>query len=72
MLSFEIADGGRAIQVCCDQKGLETLICELEKLRGTAAEISLYSPSRGGKDLSDKDPWGVKTVPEVRILTGGD
>jgi hypothetical protein len=34
MLSFQITNSGRGIQVYCDQEGIATLIGSLEKLPG--------------------------------------
>ena len=72
MLSFEIIRKGKAVQICCDDEGLNRLIGALEKLRGTATHIHLRSPAGGGNELSEKNPWGPMAISEVIITTGGD
>lgn len=72
MLSFEIIRKGKAIQICCDDEGLNRFIAMLEKLRGTATHIHLCSPAHGGNELNEENPWGTKAVSEVIITTGGD
>src|SRR5882757_2276802 len=58
MLSFQIINSGRGIQIFCDSEGLATLAGSLEKLRATAGHIHLRTPSNGGHELSEKTPWG--------------
>lgn len=72
MLSFEIIRKGKAVQICCDDEGLNRLIGTLEKLRGTATHVHLRSPASGGSELSEENPWGTKGVSEVIITTGGN
>jgi hypothetical protein len=73
MLSFEIVDNGDAIQIYCDQDGLKNLLGILEKLREADPDhIHLRTPSCGGSELSEHNPWGTKGVSEVIITTGGD
>ena len=73
MLSFQLANFGKAIQVDCDRQGLETLISALQKIHNNEADhIHLRAPSAGGHTLSDKTPWGKTAVGEVIITTGGD
>jgi hypothetical protein len=72
LLSFQLKDSGQTIQIACDQQGLETLIGVLEKLRNTATHIHLRTPSNGGRELSERTPWGEEAIDEVIIITGGD
>ena len=70
MLSFDITQEGRAIQICCDEKGTAILIRALEKLRADGGHVHLLTPGSGayrGLELSAKDPWGRDTIPEVII-----
>jgi hypothetical protein len=73
MLSFQMANSGKAIQVDCDRQGLETLISALQKIQSKEADhIHLRAPSAGGHTLSDITPWGNPAIGEVIITTGGD
>jgi hypothetical protein len=71
MLSFELSNEGRAIQISCDSEGLATLIAALEKVR-SSGHLHLRTPSNGGRELSEKNPWGKDAIGEVIITTGGD
>ena len=71
MLSFEFANNGRAIQIYCDSQGIAALIGALEKVR-SSGHLHLWTPSNGGRDLSEKNPWGKPAISEVIITTGGD
>lgn len=70
MLSFELTNEGRGIQAYCDEQGLATLIRALEKLRSTRGHMHLCTPANGGRDLSEKNPWGADAIGEV-IFTYG-
>lgn len=74
MLSFEIAREGRAIQICCDDTGIDTLVAVLQKLRGSGRHVHLWAPSFGmpSPELNDEGPFGTKAVAEVIITHGGD
>lgn len=73
MLSFQLVNENRAIQIDLDREGLEKLILILEKFRTEdSGHAHLRSPSAGGHFLSDKTPWGKDTVGEVIISFGGD
>jgi hypothetical protein len=61
MLSFQIINEGRGIQIACDDRGMATLVGALEKIRPT-----------GGRELSEKTPWGAETIGEVIITWAGD
>ncbi len=70
MLSFELANEGRGIQIYCDEEGMATLVRALEKVRSGGDHLHLLTPSNGGRrglDLSEKNPWGGDTIPEVII-----
>lgn len=71
MLSFEIIESGKAIQICCDAEGLAILkkkIASLEKF----GHVHLRSPRSGGNDLSETTPFGHPAIEEVIITGGGD
>lgn len=73
MLSFQVTDSGRGIQVDCDREGLAQLISTLERARaGELSHVHLRAPSAGGTLLSDKTPWGKEAVGEVILSLGGD
>ena len=71
VLSFELANEGRAIQIHCDKEGLATLTTALERVR-TSGHLHLRTPANGGRELSEKNPWGKEAIGEVIITTGGD
>jgi hypothetical protein len=72
MLSFQIINEGRGIQIGCDEQGMATLIGALEKIRPTGGHVHLRTPSNGGRELSEQTPWGKETVGEVIITWAGD
>jgi len=72
MLSFQIVRNARAIQICCDDDGIDKLVTVLGVLRGSGSHIHLLAPSMGGKELDDEGPFGEESVPEVIITHGGD
>jgi hypothetical protein len=71
VLSFEMVNDGKAIQILCDSEGLDTLIGALDRVR-TSGHLHLRTPSNGGRELSEKTPWGDDAIGEVIITTGGD
>jgi hypothetical protein len=75
MLSFQLVRDGSAIQVHCDDLGIDALIDVLRGLRGSGDHTHLWAPSLmgdGAATLSDVTPFGEKAVPEVIISNGGD
>jgi hypothetical protein len=75
MLSFELIRDGKAIEIQCDDRGIDALIDVLGKLRGSGSHIHLLAPSHGGGSsaaLSDMTPYGQKAIAEVIISHGGD
>jgi len=71
MLSFEFDQQSNAIQILCDEAGLDILVGALERVR-SEGHLHLRAPSAGGRELSDVTPFGVKAISEVIITTGGD
>jgi hypothetical protein len=72
MLSFEIVDDN-TVQIYCDQDGVRKLMNVLRKLEGAPpSHVHLLTPSCGGKELSEHNPFGREGVSEVIITTGGD
>jgi len=71
MLSFQIINQGRGIQIYFDDEGKATLIDALDKVE-TAGHLHLLTPANGGRELSEKTPWGKDTVGEVIITWGGN
>ena len=72
MLSFHMTNEGRELQVYCDDEGMATLIGALEKIRPTGGHVHLRTPSNGGRELSEKNPWGEKAIGEVVFTWTGD
>lgn len=72
MLSFELANEGRAVEISCDEQGMTALIKALERVRAKGDHIHLCTPSNGGRDLSEKNPWGGAAIGEVIINWVGD
>jgi hypothetical protein len=71
MLSFELANEGRAIQIYCDSEGLATLAKALEQVR-SSGHLRLLTAANGGRELSEKNPGADDAIGEVIITTGGD
>jgi hypothetical protein len=72
MLSFELANEGRAVEISCDEQGMTALIKALERVRAQGDHIHLCTPSNGGRDLDEKNPWGGEAIGEVIINWVGD
>jgi hypothetical protein len=72
MLSFQYVEKYNAVQVYCDEEGLQTLIAALDDVRSSGGHLHLRAPSGGGHDLSDETPFGEKAVGELIITIGGD
>ena len=72
MISFEVTNGGSAVQICCDDRGIDALVDILAKLRGSGTHVHLYAPSRthGRRELTDENPFGEEAVKEVIITHG--
>jgi len=71
MLSFQIVDSGKAIQVFCDDDGLDLLISKLINMKNeNMGHMHLRAPSAGGDVINDKTPWGDDAVAEVIFSTG--
>lgn len=58
MLSFQIINSGRGIQIDCDDQGMATLIGALERIRPTGGHVHLCTPSNGGHELNEKTLFG--------------
>jgi hypothetical protein len=69
MLSFEIVESGKAIQIYADDSGLLILRKALERV-SSAGHIHLLSTANGGNELNDQNPWGQDAIGEVTITTG--
>lgn len=70
MLSFQIVDSGKVIQVFCDDDGLDMLIAKLINMKNkNLGHMHLRAPSAGGDILNDKTPWGDDAVAEVIVST---
>lgn len=72
MLSFEVAEHGKTIQVCCDAEGMKTLVSALERIRASGGHIHLCAPSCGGHELNDNTPWSTEAIGEVIFTWIGD
>jgi hypothetical protein len=71
VLSFEVTESGKAIQIHIDSDGLAILQKALNDLK-TSGHVHLRSRPNGGGELNHVNPWGKPTVEEVIITTGGD
>jgi hypothetical protein len=69
MLSFEVIESGKAIQIYADDNGLSVLRKALDRVV-TSGHIHLLSIASGGKELDDSNPWGKAAIGEVIISTG--
>jgi hypothetical protein len=69
MLSFEVIESGKAIQIYADDEGLSVLRNALERVTNSG-HLHLRSIANGGKELSDSNPWGKAAIGEVVISTG--
>lgn len=68
MLSFQITDSGRKINVYCDAKGVAILSGALARLVAErSSHLHLWTAAATGGVLNDKTPWGDDAVPEVII-----
>lgn len=65
MLSFQMVNSGRAVQVYCDEKGMRDLIAALEKIKSSGGHAHLCSPSNGGRELDEKTPHGDPAIGEI-------
>jgi hypothetical protein len=72
MLSFELANEGRAIEISFDEQRMAALIKALERVRADGDHIHLCTPSNGGRELSEKNPWGKEAIGEVIINWVGE
>jgi hypothetical protein len=68
MLSFEVIEAGKAIQIFADDEGLSLLQRALEQVT-SSGHLHLRSIANGGKELNDANPWGQAAVGEVIITT---
>lgn len=67
MLSFELVDEGRTIQIYCDQVGMTALLDALAGLRRDTGHVHLRGPDAGGTALDSQSPFGTPAVAEVII-----
>ena len=68
MLSFEVIEAGKAIQIFADAEGLSLLQRALEKVT-SAGHVHLLSVANGGKELNDANPLGSAAIGEVIITS---
>jgi hypothetical protein len=66
MLSFEIIESGKTIQIYADSDGLLLLRKALERVT-SASHLHLRSSAKGGKELNDANPWGQAAIGDVII-----
>jgi len=66
MLSFELTESGKTIQICADDDGLALLRKALERVTGSG-HLHLRTVANGGKELNDTNPWGQAAIGEVII-----
>jgi hypothetical protein len=68
MLSFEVIESGKAIQIFADDEGLSILRKALEQVT-TSGHLHLRSIANGGKELDEVNPWRKAAIGEVIITT---
>jgi hypothetical protein len=66
MLSFELIESGKAIQIFADDEGLSLLRKALEQVT-SSGHLHLRSIANGGNELNDANPWGKAAIGEVVI-----
>ncbi len=68
MLSFQIVESGRTINIFCDAKGVAVLLRTLAQLvEERATHVHLWTETATGGQLSEKTPFGEQAVKEVVI-----
>jgi hypothetical protein len=73
MVSFQVINQGKGIQISGDEQGMATLVEALKKIQPTGGHIHLRTPANGGKELDKMTPWGEEdTIGEVIITWSGD
>jgi hypothetical protein len=72
MLSFNLSNEGRAVEISCDAQGMALLIEMLERVRADGDHLHFRTLSNGGRELSEKNPWGKEAIGEVIINWVGD
>jgi hypothetical protein len=65
VLSFEIVNDGKAIEIICDPEGIDRLVSELNKLKQVGGHRHLLTPSNGGHELDETTVWGKPAMGEV-------
>jgi hypothetical protein len=68
MLSFELVESGKAIQISADKEGLSLLRKALDQV-SSAGHLHLLSAANGGKELNDITSLGKAAIGEVIITT---
>lgn len=66
MLSFELIESDKAIQISADEEGLSLLRNALDQVTG-AGHLHLLSAANGGNELYDVTPSGKAAIGEVII-----
>jgi hypothetical protein len=72
MLSFQIINAGRSIQITCDSAGASSLIETLKHLQLEGGHVHFLSNSNGGKELDERTSSGEDAIGEVVITIRGD
>jgi hypothetical protein len=66
MLSFEVIESGKAIQIFADDEGLALLQKALGQVT-SAGHLHLRSIANGANELNEANPWGKAAIGEVII-----
>jgi hypothetical protein len=67
VLSFQMTNSGKTIQIDCDEQGLRVLLDVLAKVRAHGSHMHLCTPSNGGHELSETTPFGEAAIGEVVV-----
>jgi hypothetical protein len=66
MLSFDVIESGKTIQICADDEGLSVLRRALDGVTGSG-HLHLRTFANGGNELNETNPWGQVAIGEVII-----
>ena len=75
MLAFKLRDQNQAIEITCDDAGIDAHVGALTALQESGSHIHLSAPHHGDDKfatLSSVTPWGDPAITEVIITTGRD
>ena len=75
MIAFTLSNENRAIELACDDAGIDVLVGVLLRLKGSGTHIHLRAQEHDNDrfaQLSSVTPWGDPAITKVIISHGGD